>query len=139
MEPSASSVRFAALRYRNFTLIWSGLIVSIVGTWMQNVGQGRFVLRLTNSPLWLGLLGLSFALPMILLPLVGRAVVDRVHRILLLYFTQTSLMLVAFALAALTWLGLVNVWHILTAAFLGAVLILVSPFFRTRSMGAPKR
>lgn len=123
METSASSVRFAALRYRNFTLIWSGLIVSNVGTWMQNVGQGWLVLQLTNSPLWLGLLGLSFALPMILLPLVGGAVVDRVHRIRLLYFTQTSLMLVAFALAALTWLGLVNVWHILIAAFLGAALL----------------
>jgi MFS family permease len=80
-------------------------------------------LQLTNSPLWLGLLGLSFALPMIVLPLVGGAVVDRVHRIRLLYFTQTSLMLVAFALAALTWLGLVNVWHILVASFLGAALL----------------
>jgi MFS family permease len=124
METAASStVRFAALRHRNFTLIWSGLIVSNVGTWMQNVAQGWLVLQLTNSPLWLGLLGLSFALPMIFLPLVGGAVVDRVHRIRLLYFTQTSLMLVAFALAALTWLGLVSVWHILVASFLGAALL----------------
>ncbi len=124
MESAASgAARFAALRYRNFTLLWSGLIVSNAGTWMQNVAQGWLVLQLTNSPLWLGLLGLSFALPMILLPLVGGAVVDRVHRVRLLYFTQTSLMLVAFALAALTWLGLVNVWHILIASFLGAALL----------------
>ena len=123
MEAASGSVRFAALRYRNFTLIWSGLIVSNVGTWMQNVGQGWLVLQLTNSPLWLGLLGLSFALPMIVLPLLGGAVVDRVNRVRLLYFTQTSLMLVAFALAALTWLGLVNVWHILIASFLGAALL----------------
>src|SRR5512139_1066638 len=109
----ANEVRFAALRHRNFTLLWTGLIVSNVGTWMQNVVQGWLVLQLTNSPLWLGLLGLSFALPMIVLPLVGGAIVDRVHRIRLLYFTQTSLMLIAFVLAALTWLGLVNVWHIL--------------------------
>jgi MFS family permease len=124
MEATASgSVRFAAPRHRNFTLIWSGLIVSNVGTWMQNVAQGWLVLQLTNSPLWLGLLGLSFALPMIVLPLVGGAVVDRVHRIRLLYITQTSLTLVAFALAALTWLGLVDVWHILLASFLGAALL----------------
>ena len=80
--------RFAALQHRNFTLLWSGLIVSNVGTWMQNVAQGWLVLQLTNSPLWLGLLGLSFALPMIVLPLVGGAVTDRVHRIRLLYITQ---------------------------------------------------
>jgi MFS family permease len=124
METAASSpARFAALRNRNFTLLWSGLIVSNVGTWMQNVGQGWMVLHLTNSPLWLGLLGLSFALPMIVLPLVGGAVVDRVHRVRLLYFTQTSSMFIAFALAALTWLGLVHVWHILLASFLGATLL----------------
>ena len=60
-----SSARFSALRHRNFRLIWTGQIVSNVGTWMQSVGTGWLVLQLTNSPLWLGLLGLSFALPMI--------------------------------------------------------------------------
>lgn len=87
------------------------------------MAQGWLVLQLTNSPLWLGLLGLSFALPMIVLPLVGGAVVDRVHRIQLLYITQTGQMLIAFALAALTWLGVINVWHILIASFLGAALL----------------
>src|SRR5512135_3363860 len=99
-DQPAAAPRFAALRNKNFTLLWSGLIVSNVGTWMQNVATGWLVLQLTDSPLWLGLLGLSFALPMIILPLVGGAVVDRVHRIRLLYFTQTGAMLVAFALAA---------------------------------------
>ena len=84
-----TSTRFAALGYRNFKLIWSGLIVSNMGTWMQNVANGWLVLQLTNSPLWLGLLGLSFALPMIILPPLAGAVVDRVNRIKLLYFTQS--------------------------------------------------
>lgn len=124
MESTQSTtVRFAALHHRNFALLWIGLIVSNVGTWMQNVALGWLVLQLTDSPLWLGLLGLSFAMPMIVLPLVGGAVVDRVHRIRLLYFTQTASMLVAFALAALTWLGFANVWHILIAEFLVAVLL----------------
>src|SRR5436305_1054697 len=115
--------RFAALQSRNFTLLWVGLIVSNAGTWMQNVASGWLVLQLTNSPLWLGLLGLSFALPMMVLPLIGGAVVDRVHRIRLLYITQTGSMLVAFALAILTWLNMVTVWHIFVASFLGAALL----------------
>ncbi len=119
----ASATRFAALRHRNFVLLWTGLIVSNVGTWMQNVAQGWLILQLTNSPLWLGLLGLSFALPMIVLPLFGGAIVDRVNRIRLLYFTQTAFALNAFALAALTWLGVVNVWHILITSFIGAALL----------------
>jgi MFS family permease len=79
--------RYAALRSRNFTLIWSGLIVSNVRTWMQNVANGWLVLQLTNSLLWLGLLALSFALPMIVIPPFAGAVVDRVDRIRILYFT----------------------------------------------------
>jgi MFS family permease len=119
----ANEVRFAALRHRNFTLLWSGLLVSNVGTWMQNVAQSWLVLQLTNSPLWLGLLGLSFAVPMIVFPLVGGAVSDRVNRIRLLYVTQTGQMLVAFALALLTWLNLVNVWYILISSFLSSTFL----------------
>ncbi len=115
--------RYAALRYRNFTLLWSGLIVSNMGTWMQNVANGWLVLQLTNSPLWLGLLGLSFAVPMIVIPPLAGAIVDRVHRIRLLFFTQSMQAVTAMALAILTWLGKVQTWHILLASFVGAVLL----------------
>ncbi|HVN15633.1 MAG TPA: MFS transporter [Anaerolineales bacterium] len=124
MEKTVSKPpRFAALGYRNFNLLWSGLIVSNMGTWMQNVANGWLVFQLTNSPLWLGVLGLSFAVPMIILPPLAGAVVDRVHRIRLLYITQTTPMLIAFTLAALTWLGVINVWHILIASFLGSAAL----------------
>ena len=115
--------RYAALRYRNFTLIWSGLIVSNMGTWMQNVASGWLVLELTNSPLWLGILGLSFAVPMIVIPPFAGAVVDRVNRIRLLYFTQSMQLVTAIFLAIATWMGLVQTWHILLAAFVGATLL----------------
>ena len=97
--------RYGALRYRNFTALWSGLIVSNMGTWMQNVASGWLVLQLTNSPLWLGILGLSFATPMIIIPPFAGAVIDRVHRVRLLFFTQTMQLITALALAGLTWLG----------------------------------
>jgi MFS family permease len=115
--------RFAALQHRNFNLLWAGLIVSNTGTWMQNVAQGWLVLQLTNSPLWLGLLGLSFAVPMIVLPLVGGAVVDRIDRIKLLYVTQTGAMLTALILAILTWTGTVHISYILIASFVGSCLL----------------
>jgi len=118
-----ATARFSALRSRNFTLLFTGLIVSNTGTWMQNVAGGWLVLQLTNSPLWLGLLGLSFALPMTVLPLFAGAVVDRVHRIRLLYLTQTLQMFTAFTLAALTWLGLINVWHVLASEFIIGLLL----------------
>ena len=115
--------RFAALKSRNFTLIWSGLIVSNIGTWMQNVAQGWLILKLTDSPLWLGLFGLSFALPMIILPLVGGTLADRVNRLKLLYFTQTLMMLNAFILAALVWTGVINIWHLMIASLINGALL----------------
>jgi len=118
-----TSGRYAALGYRNFTLLWSGLIVSNMGTWMQNVANGWLVLQLTNSPLWLGILGLSFAIPMILLPPIAGAFVDRVNRMKLLFFTQSMQIVTAISLALLTWFGKVEVWHILLASFIGAALL----------------
>ncbi len=115
--------RFAALQHRNFKLLWAGLIVSNTGTWMQNVAQGWLVLQLTNSPFWLGLLGLSFAVPMIILPLVGGAVVDRIDRIKLLYVTQIGAMLTALVLAILTWTGTVHISYILIASFVSSALL----------------
>ena len=122
-KPTAPQPRFAALKYRNFTLLWSGMIVSNVGTWMQNVAQGWLMLQLTNSPLWLGLLGLSFALPMIILPLVGGVVADHVDRIRLLYVTQTGQLLTALALAILYWSGHISIWYILAASFINSALL----------------
>ena len=115
--------RYAALQHRNFLILWAGMIVSNIGTWTQNVAMSWLVLQLTDSPLWLGWLGLSFALPMIFLPLIGGAVADRINRIRLLYFTQTALMLLYFVVAVLTWMDLIKVWHLLASSFIGATLL----------------
>jgi MFS family permease len=123
VNAQSGNARFAALGYRNFKLIWSGLIVSNMGTWMQNVANGWLVLQLTNSPLWLGLLGFSFAVPMIIIPPFAGAVVDRVHRVRLLFFTQSMQLLNALVLALLTWSGKVQVWEILLNSFVGALLL----------------
>ena len=120
---ATTTPRFAAFQHRNFTLLWAGLLVSNVGTWMQNVAQSWLVYQLTNSALWLGLLGLSFAIPMIVLPLFSGAVVDRINRIRLLYFTQTGAMLLALLLAILTWTGKVNAVIILITSFFSACLL----------------
>jgi len=90
---------------------------------MQNVANGWLVLQLTNSPLWLGFLGLSFAIPMILLPPLAGPIVDRVNRIQLLLFTQSMQALTFITLGVLTWVGKVEVWHILIASFISATLL----------------
>ncbi len=123
-QATSQRARYPALHHRNFTLIWSGLLVSNMGTWMQNTAQSWLIYKLTgNNALYLGYLGLSFAIPMIVVPPLGGAVADRVDRIKLLYVTQTASLLLAVTLAILTWLGAVQAEHILLTTFLGALLL----------------
>ena len=96
-------MRYPALRHRNFVLLWSSLLVSNMGTWMQNVAQSWLIYKLTgNNPLYLGLLGLSFAVPMIVVPPLGGVLADRTDRIKLLFVTQTGALALAALLALLT-------------------------------------
>ena len=120
----APPARYPPLRHGDVTLSWSGLLVSNMGTWMQNVAQSWLIYKLTgNDPWYLGLLGLSFALPMVLVPPLGGVLVDRVDRVRLLYRTQTGALLLAALLAILTWSGLVQPWHILLTSGAGALLL----------------
>lgn len=107
-----------ALVHRDFRLFWAGQLVSLIGTWMQSVGQSWLVLELTNSPFRLGLVGtLQFA-PILLLSFVAGALSDRVPKRRLLLGTQTALMLQAFTLSALVWSGHVRYWHVAVLASL---------------------
>ncbi|MBM3141024.1 MAG: MFS transporter, partial [Chloroflexi bacterium] len=121
-EAPSGARRFAALRNRNFALLWGGSVVSNAGSWMQIVAQGWLVYLLTGSPLTLGVVGLARAVPMIVLPLFGGTLADRVPRLKLLKVTQTVSFLLALALAALVAADVVEVWHIVLFGVLsGAV------------------
>lgn len=120
--PPVGTRRFSALRTRNFSLLWFGLIVSNAGSWMQLVAQGWLVYDLTHSPFVLGLVGLSRAIPMIVLPPFGGAVADRVPRMQLLKITQLASFLLAVPLGFLVMTHSVQVWQIvLLGALSGAV------------------
>lgn len=113
--PSGEGVarRFPALRYPNFVLLWSGLIVSSAGTQMQALAVNWLVLDLWHSPLALGVVSVAFAVPMIALPYFGGAVADRVDRLSLLRLTQVGQMLCAGLLTLLATLGIIQIWEII--------------------------
>ena len=113
---------FRALRHRNFQLFFGGQIISLVGTWMQTVAEAWLIYRLTGSSVLLGVLGFVGQIPIFLLsPLAGLAA-DRWPRRRVVIATQTSSMLLAFTLAALTLTGRIRVWEIIAlATLLGTV------------------
>src|SRR5271157_3050966 len=111
-----------ALQYRNFRLFFGGQLISLVGTWMQNVAQAWLVYRLTGSSFLLGAVGFAGQIPVFLMAPVGGIFADRKNRQHVVIATQTVSMLLAFILAGLTLTRLVQVWHVmLLAALLGVV------------------
>jgi predicted MFS family arabinose efflux permease len=112
------SQTFSALRYPNYRLWFAGQLVSLVGTWMQTTAQGYLVFELTHDPAYLGYVGFAAGIPSWVLTLYGGVIADRMPRRTLLVMTQVAMMILAFILAALTFAGQVQAWHVVAMAFL---------------------
>lgn len=119
---------FLSLREHNFRLFFAGHAVSVVGTWMQRVGQDWLVLELSDSAVAVGIaMALQF-LPMLLLGMLGGVTVDRVDRRRLLVATQALSAVLAGVLAALALTGAVELWMIYGLALgLGLVTVFDLP------------
>jgi MFS family permease len=122
LDQSPLSHTFRALRHRNFRLFISGQIVSLIGTWMQNVAESWLVYRLTHSELLLGTAWFCTQIAVFALGPLGGLAADRFSRHKLVILTQTLSMIQAFALAALTLSGRIQVWQVLAfAVLLGSI------------------
>jgi predicted MFS family arabinose efflux permease len=121
-RPDSLTHSFRALRHRNYQFFIGGQIVSLSGTWMQTVAQSWLVYRLTHSELLLGTAWFCSQIAVFALGPLGGLAADRFSRHKLVITTQTLMMFQAFALAALTLSGRVQVWHILALSIvLGAI------------------
>ncbi len=113
---------FASLQHPNYRLWFWGQMVSLFGTWMQQTAQGYFVYELTRSPAYLGLVGFAAGMPAWFFSLYGGVIADRVNRRKALIATQTAMMFLAFFLAAITFMRVVQGWHMVVLAFALGVL-----------------
>ena len=106
----------AAFRHRNFRLFWTGMLVSLIGTWMQSVGQAWLVLQLTNDPLALGIIAVAQFGPILFLGPIGGIVADSISKRGALMVTQTASGVLALILAILAVTHQVQVWQIFVLA-----------------------
>ena len=118
--PKASPLR--ALRHRNFRLFAAGQVISLIGTWMQQVAQSWLIFRLTQSSLLLGAVSFASQIPVFLVSPIGGHVADRVDRRRIMIVTQSASMALALVLAALTLTHRVREWHIILLAILLGVV-----------------
>ncbi|HYN40691.1 MAG TPA: MFS transporter, partial [Thermoanaerobaculia bacterium] len=112
---------FSPLRHRDFRLLWSGSLVSSVGTWMQRVAQGWLVLTLTGSPFWLGMDAFLGDAPFLVFSLFGGVLADRAERRRILLVSQLVQMSCALLLMGLILFDEVTLGSILALSFLSGL------------------
>ena len=123
-RPARRSINpFRALQvHRNFRLFWTGQTVSLIGTWMQQVGQGWLALELTNSAFMVGLVSAAGSFPVLLLSLYGGVVADRRSKLRIVIVCQALLLIEAAALWWFTWASRINIGWLLALTTLGGVI-----------------
>ena len=107
---------FRALRHRNYQLFFSGQLISLIGTWMQTVAESWLVYRLTGSAALLGVTAFCSQIAVFLLAPIGGIVADRYAKRRVLVATQSTSMVLALILGALTFSGRIQVWQVFVLA-----------------------
>jgi MFS family permease len=122
---AASSPLWRSLRHRNYRLYLTGQLVSVCGTWMQQVALSWLVYRLTGSATLLGVVGFASQIPILVLGPIGGVINDRYscHRVAV--WTQCAALAQALLLALLTLTGWIQPLHII---LLGTALGVVYAF-----------
>jgi MFS family permease len=110
-------------RHRNYRIFFTGQIVSLAGTWMQNVALAWLVLQLSGSALAVGALAFWRFVPFTVFGLVAGAVADRVETRRLVMATQASAMVVSAALAVVTLTGTASLPLVYALAGIGGIAL----------------
>jgi MFS family permease len=120
---------FKSLRkHRNYRLFFTGQVISVSGTWMQNVAMYWLVLTLTHDPFAVGILSFARFGPFTLFGLMSGVIADRLDNRKTVIVTQSVQMVLGAALAIDVLAGHAVAWHVyLIAALTGTALVLDAP------------
>jgi MFS family permease len=109
-----------AFAYRDFRLLWTGLLISNTGSWMQYLAQGWLVVDIAESAsrgvLYLGFVGLVRATPALLLSGIAGTLADRMDRRRILVVAQIVMGGSALVLGVLAATHAVTIWEVMALA-----------------------
>jgi MFS family permease len=104
---------FRSLRHRNYRLYFFGQLVSLVGTWMQNAALSWLAYEITEESKWPAFITAAQILPTFLLGPWGGHLADRWPKRPLIFWMQTSFLILALVLAWLVLGGTAQPWQLL--------------------------
>ena len=110
-------------RHRNYRIFFAGQVVSLAGTWMQNIALAWLVLELSGSPLAVGALAFWRFVPFTVFSLAAGVVADRLESRKLVMGTQAAAMAISVALAVVTLTGTATLPIVYLLAALGGIAL----------------
>ena len=113
---------FAALRHREFRLLWAGQTATAMARWMDQVARGWLMYELTNSPVHLGLVHGVQAIPILVLSPLAGSIADRYPRKQQVMLAQVLAGVLYAVLALLIMTGHIQPWHVYATAFVMAII-----------------
>jgi len=121
-------------RFKDFSLLWTGLLISNLGTWMQFTALGFYVAAMAPNArlgaLDIGLIGAARAVPVLVLSPFAGVVADRYPRRLVLFITNGTTSALSFVLFGLVATNHAPLWTLMITSGLQAA---------TQSFDAPAR
>ncbi len=121
LKESFASRTFASLGYRNYRLVWLGSVTEHLGEWMEIAALLWLVHDLTGSPLMLTVVGSCRFIPMLVFPILGGMVADKMDRRRMLIMALLAAAFLSLILAVLIKTGVVAIWHIIVISLLSGV------------------
>jgi len=107
----------AALSNRRFLAYLITAALADGGYWIAAIAQGWLVVRLTNSPFWLGAVAAVTQLPFLLFSLAGGDLADRFDRRTVVAINNGLIAAIALVTALLVANGTISVWWLLGLGF----------------------
>ncbi len=107
---------FDSLKHRDYRLLWTGAVLSNIGTWMHLTALSWYVFLLTRSAFWVSFVTFANFVPTVLSPIAG-VYTDQFNRKKLLVYAQVSMMVSAAALAILVWTNQANLFWVMALTF----------------------
>jgi MFS family permease len=111
--------QFAALRHRDFRLLWMASLLSSTARWADMVVIGWLTLELTDSPLMVGIVAASKMAGYVAAPFLG-VVADRMDRRRLLVIAALISLAVSAVMLLLVVSGRLALWHVIVLALVGS-------------------
>ncbi len=123
---------FSSLAIRNYRLYFIGQSISQCGSWMQTVALGWLVLVITGSGVQLGSVIAMQFIPIFFLGAWGGVIVDRFHKLHMLYWTNGAFFVLVSAITILIFAGAIQLWMLYVFAFaFGMIRVFDNPLRQT--------